>query len=294
MLPLDPLDIEIVLLLNRELSVSRIAQSLGLTTSAVSQRLDRLEERVENKIATRKGVIRLTQAGMEVLRTATQLKMVEQELKRRLLQLKSPLIRIMADHSLLINDIPEALKRMRADMPTLRAELTTGSFNQIIEHVADHKTDVGIIAGQPKVVGLQGKIIRDEHICIMMQHTHQLARKKSIYFRDALAYSMILPTNFEHITAHLQEEAKRVGAPLLTTITAPNFEVQAHTQLLHSNLISPTLESVAKRYQETHNLRYVKLLDDWASNILFAVVREQGSLSDEVNALIKHLVRLNK
>jgi len=292
-LPLDPIDIEIVLLLNTELSLGRIAQQLGLTTSAISQRIERIEERIGHHIATRKRNIRLTPAGMEVLRTATQLKMTGDDLARRLHRLKNPTINIMADHSLLIHDLPLVLQRMASDIPQLEVHLKTGSFDQIIRAVNDHRVDAGLIAGDPKVIGIQGRPIRKEHICLLMPNNHPLIRFKTLFFSDAVRYPMILSENLEHIAMHLRDEAKKMGTTLQVPITVPHFEIQAHMVSMTDIGIAPTIESVAKRYASIYPVTYVRLLDDWAENLLFAVVREKGSLSDEVNTLIKYLVQLN-
>ncbi|MBC3931999.1 LysR family transcriptional regulator [Undibacterium curvum] len=293
MLPLDPLDVEIVLLLNTELSLGRIARRLSMTTSAISQRIERMEDRLGHRIATRKRNIRLTEAGMEVLRTATHLKMHSDDLARRLDQLKNPSIKIMADHSLLIHDLPLVLQQMTSDIPKLSIHLTTGSFNQIIQAVNDHQADAGLIAGDPKVIGLQGRPIRKEHICLLIPNNHPLIRYKTLYFADAIRYPMILSNNLEHITGHLMDEAKRIGAHLHIPMTVPHFEIQAHMVSRTDIGIAPTLESVAKRFISIYPVTYVRLLDDWAENLLSAVIREKGSLSDEVNTLIKYLIKLN-
>ncbi|MFZ6709281.1 LysR family transcriptional regulator [Undibacterium sp. TC9W] len=151
MLPLDSKDIQLLTALSRELSLTATGQRLGITGSAVSQRLGKIEDKIGFKLATRKGRVALTPAGKIVLEHCENITRSNSMLKNSLQQLQEPAIRIIADDILLIHDLPLAVQQLLIEKPTLKVTLDHGSFSEIIHSVIDGIADAGLIAGDPNI-----------------------------------------------------------------------------------------------------------------------------------------------
>lgn len=291
--PLDPFEISIVILCNEERSLAAIADRLSVSPAAISQRIDRIESKIEHNIVSRRvrGHLSLTPAGHEVLRTCLNIRDEFRVMERKLAQVREQRLRIIADTSLLINDLPAVIKKMLVEMPALRVEMQQGAFSEIISAVLQHTADVGIIAGDPQVAGLQLKPFRNERIVLLVNNEHSLSRQKSVYLRDVLYYQMVLSANLEHIARIIKDTAVTHIGKLNDCIIAPNFEVQAALIAANNFGIAPIIESVAARFCRHYPVKAVQLLDDWADNTLSLVVRERGSLSDETNKLIQTVMQ---
>ena len=278
-----------MILCNEEHSLTAIADRLSVTPAAISQRLDKIETKIGHVIVSRRirGLLSMTKAGHEVLQTCLNIRNEFKIMERKLAQVREHRLRIIADDSLLIHDLPNVLHQMRKDLPTLRVEMQRGSFSEIINAVLQQTADAGIIAGDPHVAGLQLKPFRNERIVLLVNNKHPLAGSKPVYFHDVLTYPMIMSSNLEHIARIIKDTAtERIGR-LHDVMIAPNFEVQASFVATTDCGIAPVIESVAKRFCALHPVAYIPLLDDWADNTLSIIVRERGTLSDETNKLIE-------
>ncbi|WP_428719119.1 LysR family transcriptional regulator [Undibacterium curvum] len=292
MLPLDPSDINLIITLSREYSLTATAIRLGITPSAASQRLENIEEKVGHRIANRKGRVSLNKVGQELLRLCLKLQEQFDSFSKNIEQLMEPKLRVIADQSLLIHDLPQVVQMMMRETPTLQVQLSTGSFSEITRAVIEDEADAGIIAGSPHIIGLQLRAFRTERICLLVRNTHPIARSNSISFSEALKYPLILSANLEHIGQIIENFSIASGVKLNAPLIVPNFEVQAHYVSTTEIGIAPTLESVANRFKKHQSVTAISITDAWAENVLSFVLREKGSLSNEVNSLIKHVTNL--
>lgn len=294
--PLDPIEISIVILCNEEHSLSAIADRLSVSPAAISQRIDKIETKLGHFIVSRKirGHLSLTRAGHEVLRTCLNIREEFRLLERKLSQVREHRLRLIADDSLIIEDLSAAIFRMRKEMPSLRVEMQSGSFAEIIDAVLKHTADAGIIAGDPHVAGLQLKPFRTERIGLLVNKLHPLSATKSVYLHDVLQYPMVMSSNLEHIARIIKDTAQDRIGKLNDMIIAPNFEVQANYVALDDCGIAPMIESVAKRFCKIYPVKLIRLNDDWADNTLSIIVRERGSLSDETSKLIEIIMQQNR
>jgi DNA-binding transcriptional LysR family regulator len=178
-LQLDPKDIETVVALSRELSLTAAAQRLGVSRQAISQRLDKIEDKLGHTIATRKGRLILTAEGKEIAAHCATLQQAFVNLHAKLQRLKEPRLDIMADEVLLKCDLPLVVQQMLLNNPTLRIGLHRGSFSEIIRNVMDGTIDAGLIAGNPHVPGLRLVQYRIERVCLMMSCSHPLTGKRT-------------------------------------------------------------------------------------------------------------------
>lgn len=287
---LNPKEIETIIAISRELSLTAAGQRLGVSRSAVSQRLDKIEDKIGHTIATRKGRLLLTAEGKEIAAHCITLQHAFAQLQTKLQQLKEPQLTIMGDEVLLKCDLSEVLSKMALNDPTLKIDLRRGSFSEIIRNVMDGSIDAGLIAGDPHVAGLRLVPYRIERVCLMTPASHPLAHKQELFFRDAIHWPMIHSETLEHITQIINEISNKLNVKLSRPIICPSFDVQAHYTAVNSSAIALTLESAAKLYQATHHVNIIKLRDEWAQNQLYLCSREIGGNNKATIALTQQMV----
>ena len=99
-------------------SFDRAAAELGITQSAVSQRLRALEERVGTPLIRRGPPARATEAGAQLARHADEIALLEaQTLRRMNLAPSAAVIRLAVNADSLATWMPAALARAQDDMP---------------------------------------------------------------------------------------------------------------------------------------------------------------------------------
>lgn len=290
MLQLDPKDIETILALSREFSLTAAGQRLGISRSAVSQRLDKIEAKIDCTIATRKGRLLLTAEGREIAEQCAALQQAFTNLHNRLQRIKDPQLTIMGDEVLLKCDLSEVIAQMLDSNPGLKIDLRRGTFSEIIRNVMDGTIDAGLIAGNPHVPGLRLVKYRIERVCLMIPKSHPLAGRREIFFEEAIHWPMVHSESLEHIAQIIDDMANKLNIKLIRPITCPSFDVQAHYVATCNNVIALTLESVARLYQPHHPITITRLRDDWAENQLYLCLREIGGNSKTTTDLTKLIV----
>lgn len=290
MLPLDQKEIETIIAVSRELSMTAAGQRLGISRSAVSQRLDKIEDKIGYTIATRKGRLMLTAEGKEIAAHCTVMQQAHTALHAKLQRLAEPRLDIMADEVLLKRDLPLVIQQMLLNNPALRIGLHRGSFSEIIRNVMDGTMDAGLIAGNPHVPGLRLVPYRIERVCLMMSSSHPLTSRKELPFSDAIRWPMIHAETLEHIIPIIDDMAGKMDVKLARPLTCPSFDVQAYYVAQTDIGIAPTIESAAQVYQATHPVHIAHLSDDWANNQLYICEREIGGNSAAATELIQLMV----
>lgn len=291
---LDPKDIELIIALSREFSITATGQRLGVTTAAVSQRLTRIEEKIGATLASRDGRVILTQAGHEVLNYCLQYQQNTMSLERTLQRLKEPSIFLAADLSLLLNDVPRAIEQLLIDLPNAKVTLKNADFSDIIRFVIDGIADIGIIAGDPRVEGLRLLPYRKERVCLLMSTSHPLSRYKEVPASSALMYPLIQVNTLEHITPILSAMAEELKITTSAPVTVDSFTLQARFAAQTNIGLAITLETEAQQYVKNYPVKIVQLIDEWADNQLYFCTREVGTLNDAAINLMKLIAASKK
>lgn len=290
MLQLDSKEIETIIALSRELSLTAAGQRLGISRSAVSQRLDKIEHKIGYTIATRKGHLILTNEGREIAAHCITMQQALSSLHVKLQRLREPRLDIMADEVLLKRDLTLVSQQMLINNPSLKIRLHRGTFSEIIRNVMDGTIDAGLIAGDPHVPGLRLVPYRIERVCLMMSCSHPLTNRRELPFSDAIRWPMIHSETLEHIIPIIDDIANKMGVKLSQPLICPSFDVQTYYVAKTDIGIAPTLESAAQVYQADHSIHIAHLSDEWAKNQLYICEREIGGNSDVATELIQLMV----
>jgi DNA-binding transcriptional LysR family regulator len=186
--------LEVLVAIGREGSVSRAAQTLSMTQSATSMALAELERQFSTRLFDRLGKrLQLNTEGRELLPRAMELLDRAQELES-LLEGKtgSGSLRIGATltignylATLLIGDYMQ-------QNPGSRVELAVQNTSTIIEQVAHFKLDLGLIEGDSYHPDLEIKPWVDDELVIFAAPDHPLAQHSDLNLQDLADQNWIL------------------------------------------------------------------------------------------------------
>lgn len=288
---IDLIDLELIALLSAELSQSAVAQRMGVTAPAVSQRIAKMEELTGHQLVFRAGPLRLTRAGCRLLRAAHAVRQELHALHNDLQEMASgaPTLRVMANVSLMIDDLPLVLGKLKAQMPQLQIELAEGSFSDITRAVLEGESDTGLLVGRQQVDGLRFLPYKQDRVCLIAPTSHLLAQHKQIAFSMAAAHPFIGADSGKQISAFIEAIERKQNLRIRYAMRVSSFEVQAHLVAQTGIGVALVLESVARRYASIYPLRLVSLTDDWASGDFVICVRERGAMSAACRTFVRML-----
>lgn len=120
---------------------------LGITQSAVSMQLKKLEEQLGYAVLDRSGRKALiNDAGHKVLAHAQQIEALLSQLRQGISEADvTGLLRVGSVSSTLLFDIPDALVKLRAQLPKLELHLTPGTSPELMQAVEEGRLDAALI-----------------------------------------------------------------------------------------------------------------------------------------------------
>lgn len=186
--------LEVLVAVGREESVSRAATAISLTQSATSMALAELEKQFNTRLFDRQGKrLQLNTIGRQILPQAMELLDRAQQLESLLEgNISAASLRIGATltignylATLLIGDYMQ-------QNPGSRVELAVQNTSTIIEQVAHFKLDVGLIEGESYHPDLQITPWVDDELVIFAAPDHPLAHKPDLTLQDLSHEAWIL------------------------------------------------------------------------------------------------------
>lgn len=257
---LNNLDLKIVIAISQETSLTSTARRLGLTLSVVSQRLSKMEERLNIKIAQRPGVFKLTHHGARILsyalRVQSELERCELDL-REISNLSESVFTIMGSASAILGDTPLAIKHILAKFPKQKIATVFGDQSRSVKSVIDGDTDVALVCSNSGVAGLRFLPYKVESICILVPNNHPLIalaaanRPRGVLIADVYEkFPFIGLTEDNPLYAATQAFLKERKLNVSFRVTASSYEVQAHLCAYADAGAVVMLLSMAKRFEK--------------------------------------------
>ena len=132
---------------SRYSSFAQAGDRLGITQSAVSMQLKKLEEQLGYAVLDRSGrKAVINEAGRNVLAHAQPIEALLAQLRRGISAAEmTGLLRIGSVSTSLLCDIPDALARLRAKLPKLELHLTPGTSPELLRAVEDGQLDAALL-----------------------------------------------------------------------------------------------------------------------------------------------------
>lgn len=174
---------------SRQQSFTKAAQELGLTQSALSHRIRKLEEQLETTLLVRDPAgIRLTEAGTRLLEYCRLQGQIEEELLADLVgqpnnQIKG-FLRIGGASSLLWSTVVPALSDFLKKHASVQFEMIEGGLTELPSLLQTGQVDLIVTCGKLDQAHFEGYYLGDE-VSIMIQSKTKSARSEIYLDHDA-------------------------------------------------------------------------------------------------------------
>lgn len=127
----------------------RTAKALGITPSAISYSIARLEEKLGGPLLQRsKKGVRITRRGDELLPYIRNVLLAEKELENMVSEqrlLEESVVRIAAFNSVCMLWLPGIIKSFELTHPSVRVEVFQGLYNEVLEQVESGAAQIGFL-----------------------------------------------------------------------------------------------------------------------------------------------------
>ena len=175
----------------KQLSFTKAAEQLFMTQPAVTFQVKQLEEHFNARLFERShGRIALTPAGRLVMDYAERVLALSEEMDTRVADLTGavggPLL-IGASTTIAEYILPKILGEFKAEHPEVQARLTVANSETIVNRVADHTLDVGLIESPSYLPTLTNEVCCEDELVVICAPGHALARRGSVRARDLAA-----------------------------------------------------------------------------------------------------------
>lgn len=173
---MDEKDFEILSTLNETRNITRAAEQLYITQSALSKRIKAIEKElgIEMLIRSRQG-IRFTPAGEAVLTHST-CAAREMELMRRHIDTMNEEICGTLNTGISINfalyKLPDILADYHKKYPKVNLQITTGQSRHLYRQMLDGSLDIAVLRGEYPWDGIQF-LLSQENICLVYNQEYE-------------------------------------------------------------------------------------------------------------------------
>ena len=274
-------------------SLTRGAERSHMSLPAASTRIKNLEENLGAKLLYRaSNGVTLTPPGQVLLQHAL-------EMQRQMEQLCSDLqeyaqgvkghIRLFANTTAITEFLPGVLSRFLASHRNVNVDLRERLSPSIVRAVTDGTADIGIVAGNVRMEGLEVVPYREDRLILVCARGHALGQRADVSFEETLEFDHVCLPEASAIHSFLREAADRARRRLKLRIQVGNFE--AMCRMVAANVgIGILPESAARRQAKSSDIRLVALSDKWALRDLKICVRSLELLPSFARDLVALIV----
>ena len=276
-----------------ERSIARAAAREHVVPSAVSKRLAYLEGELAVELLTRhaKG-IDLTAAGAALLPRARDILRSVEATAQEVSDFAADgtaHIRLAANHSSLVQFLPDDLALFLGAHPRTKIDLTERYSVDVVRAVADGVADVGIYCAPVSSLGVVSFSYRQDELVLAVPRGHALAGTESIPFADAIGYEFV--GYFPNLSIESVYPAIASRAASRVRVQIANFDATCRMVKAGLGLALVPLGS-ARPHIADGRLVCVHLTDAWAQRQLRLCLRESGPARESTRQFVDYLVEL--
>jgi len=274
-------------------NLTKAAQRCHLSLPAVSQRVQAIEEQVRCRLLERgaRGV-RLTPAGDAFARHARVMLLEADSMAAALSGFAGGLqghVAALANTTAVTEIMPTVLAAFLAEHPQVSVDLREQGNTEIVRAVREGRADVGVVAGELDLSGLESRHFDTDRLMLVTARTHALARRAKVAFAEVIDQPMVGLYEGSTIQEFLASVVEASGRP----------PVRPRAQLKSFDAVCLMAEagvgvgvvpaSVARRHAQRLKIKLIPLSDAWALRKRFVLTRElaarPGYLRDLVDAI---------
>lgn len=210
----------------REGSLSAAAQKLGVSQSAVSQHIAKIEAHVGSQLLIRgRDGVSLTSVGQEIFALADEFTALDQRIAERL-QRHSELD---VGHITIIANAPQPalrlIERFTRRYPKISVNFALFDWSSAVEQLHSHRVDIAIITDPPRQNDLFVQNIVKSRYVAYAPSDHPLAARSSVHLRDLLQHTLILPEKGSLTQRVVAKALKKAGLTPQRSVTMTTFPV---------------------------------------------------------------------
>lgn len=179
----------------KQLSFTKAAEQLFMTQPAVTFQVKQLEEHFNTRLFERNhGRIALTAAGELVLGYAERILTLSEEMDTRVSELTgavSGALLLGASTTIAEYMLPQILGEFKAAHPEVQAHMMVANSETIVNRVADHSIDIGLIESPSYLPSLQNEVCCDDELVVICAPGHALAQRKTLRAQDLASVAWV-------------------------------------------------------------------------------------------------------
>lgn len=290
----DLIDIRLFINVAETNSLTRGAERSHLSLPSASTRIKNFEESLGAKLLYRTSHgVTLTPAGQAFLYHGRQVLQQLEQLKGDLQQYAQGIkghVRIHANTTAINEFLPAVLPVFLRSHPDVSVDLREQLSLDIVRAVSEGKTDIGIVAGNVRVEGLETLPYHKDRLVVATARTHPLAQHDGLHFIDTLDHDFVGLNESSVIHAFLVDAANVLGKTLKVRIKVGNPE--AMCRMIEADVgIGVLPRSAARRHAKNMALHIIELQDEWALRDLKICVRSVHLLPAFARELVQLLTQ---
>lgn len=175
----------------KQLSFTKAAELLFMTQPAVTFQVKQLEEHFNTRLFERSHAkIALTPAGRLVLEYAERILALSEEMEARVSDLTGSLggpLLLGASTTIAEFMLPQILGEFKAAHPEVQARMSVANSETIVNRVADHTIDVGLIESPSYLPTLTNEACCDDELVVICAPDHVLAKHSTVKAHEIAA-----------------------------------------------------------------------------------------------------------
>ncbi|WP_308285222.1 LysR substrate-binding domain-containing protein [Bradyrhizobium ivorense] len=272
-------------------SLTKGAESMNLALASVSERISGMESSLGAQLLerNRRGVT-TTPAGDALVRHARlildQVEQMRGELRSYGTGLRGR-IRLWSNTAGLAAFLPPRLGRFLVAYPDLSIDLYERPSAEITRAILEGRADLGIVAYNTGLAGLQTHVIAQDQLVAVVSETHRISDQQSIAFADVVGEPFVGVADAA-LEAYLGERAARLGRQIYYRIQLRRIENIA--MMIESGVGIAILPEASGKDMRHLGLTIVPLRDSWALRQLHLCARDFSALTPHAGLLAQQLM----
>lgn len=291
---LDPISLRLFVDIVEEGSIAAAAMREHIAASAVSKRISDLEDVLKTRLLARtnKGV-EPTAAGIALANLARGVLHEMDEIYVQMREYASGLrghVRVMANISAITQFLPAQIKSFLSEHPQVQIHLQENISSAITKAVFENTADIGIFTMMPHGQNLEVFPYQSDELVLIAPRGHPLARRRSVSYRDTLAFDYVGLHTGSAINLQLIKAAAELDKTIRMAIQVTSYD--ALCLMVKTGLgIGILPRAVAQPYVKTLGIRVIRLDDAWVKRELKVCVRSFSALPVAAQLLVRHLTQ---
>jgi DNA-binding transcriptional LysR family regulator len=268
---LDPYSLRLFGAAATEGSIARAAAKEHIAASALSRRIADLEHTLGAALLLRspRGIA-LTEAGQIVFRRGVRIDEDLQTLVREVQASSgqvSGTLRICANISSIVGFLPERLQRFCTEYPLVEIALQERMSDEVIRACLEDCADIGVGVARRVPNSIESWHFAADPLMVVLPLGHTLAGRRSLRFKDVLAYPLVTTKTGGAVDQVLRERAAAARIPFRSSVAVSSFD--ASCRMVEAGLgIAVLPNSAASAYAGSHRFLRVALEEPWSNHEL--------------------------